>query len=95
MSLYLETDLTSALKSSTKIPHASLEKNLLGHLRNISCNADYIKVLRLMYGYYHPLENKIEAVLGREESMDFKGSGHFGERIPQHLFVHGTSCYFR
>ena len=68
MSLYLETDLTSALKSSTKIPHASLEKNLLGHLRNISCNADYIKVLRLMYGYYHPLENKIEAVLGREES---------------------------
>lgn len=68
MSLNLETDLTSALKSFTKIPHASLEKNLLRHLRNISCNADYISILRLMYGYYHPLENKIEAVLGREES---------------------------
>ena len=67
MPLTSDVVLSSSLKSYTGSPHASLEKLLIGKLRKISSNNDYARILELMYGYYHPIESRIETLLGERE----------------------------
>ncbi|MGV3767627.1 MAG: biliverdin-producing heme oxygenase [Chitinophagaceae bacterium] len=67
MPLTSDAVLSSSLKSYTGSPHASLEKLLIGKLRKISSNNDYARILELMYGYYHPIESRIETQLGERK----------------------------
>ena len=48
------------LKSSTMHAHAGLEKKLVARIRKVQCVDDYIALLRLMYGYYKPLQEKLQ-----------------------------------
>jgi heme oxygenase (biliverdin-IX-beta and delta-forming) len=44
------------LKESTAKEHAALEKQLVTRIKNIFSIAEYIQLLWLMHGYYHPIE---------------------------------------
>lgn len=48
------------LKSCTMHVHAGLEKKLVSKIKNVKTVDDYIALLRLMYGYYKPLQEKIQ-----------------------------------
>lgn len=45
------------LKKSTREEHAELEKELVARIRKIQDLNDYANLLRLMYGYYKPLQD--------------------------------------
>lgn len=60
----------SVLKESTAHAHAALEKQLVARIRKISTTADYIQLLLLMYGYYHPLEQQLEPWLDKTHFSD-------------------------
>jgi heme oxygenase (biliverdin-IX-beta and delta-forming) len=51
------------LKDLTKENHEAAESMLLPRIRNIKKQEPYISLLKLFYGFYHPLEKKINAVL--------------------------------
>jgi heme oxygenase (biliverdin-IX-beta and delta-forming) len=48
------------LKSSTMHVHTGLEKKLVARIRKVQSVNDYVDLLRLMYGYYKPLQEKIQ-----------------------------------
>ncbi|MGX5688698.1 biliverdin-producing heme oxygenase [Arcticibacter tournemirensis] len=54
--------LSALLKDQTRQPHQSLEKLLIGRLKDIRSKADYGSVLRLFYGFIAPLERKISRI---------------------------------
>jgi heme oxygenase (biliverdin-IX-beta and delta-forming) len=48
------------LKEVTLRAHTRLEKKLVTTIRNINKVDDYVRLLRLMYGYYKPLQDMLE-----------------------------------
>lgn len=47
------------LKAGTKQVHMGLEKKLVAQIKKIITIDDYVQLLKLMYGYYKPLQEKI------------------------------------
>jgi heme oxygenase (biliverdin-IX-beta and delta-forming) len=60
------------IKHQTKEAHLETERSLIPLLKSIRSKDDYGKVLQLFYGYYAPLEEKIESVITEEELPDLK-----------------------
>ena len=48
------------LKSCTMHAHAGLEKKLVARIKRVKSVNDYIDLLKVMYGYYKPLQEKIQ-----------------------------------
>src|SRR5687768_8429434 len=57
----LNAQLTAAqqLKDQTKANHEAAEAILIPRISSIKQREDYISLLKLFYGYHHPLEKKI------------------------------------
>ena len=53
------------IKERSGSSHQALEKVIISHIRSIHCIEDYQDLLRLFYGYYKPLEEKIREQLSR------------------------------
>lgn len=51
--------LTEVLKEHTKTAHAALEGKIIPAIKNLSDKAGYLQLLRLFYGYYAALEQRI------------------------------------
>jgi len=51
--------LPEKLKSGTQTEHAQLEKQLVGKMKAIRGTVDYISLLKLFYGFFHPLEKEM------------------------------------
>ncbi|WP_207424110.1 biliverdin-producing heme oxygenase [Desertivirga brevis] len=51
--------LSLVLKDKTIESHQQLEKLLIGKLKSLSVEGDYVEILRKFYGYIKPLEEKI------------------------------------
>jgi heme oxygenase len=51
------------LKKGTTHAHTTVEKKLVNQIRKISTVEDYIQLLKLMCGYYMPLQEKITPFL--------------------------------
>lgn len=64
------------LKRSTLTEHAELEKKLVSRIKKIATVKDYADLLKLMYGYYKPLQDRI-GLYPREKS----GGDDFSLRI--------------
>ncbi len=52
--------LADELKEQTRVVHADLEKKLLSHIQVVNDSDRYVSLLRLMYGYYAGLEEKLD-----------------------------------
>ncbi len=57
--------LSDQLKQETQHPHQTLEKRLITKIKAIRDTADYVDLLRLFYGYYQLLENRIDLALDK------------------------------
>lgn len=89
-----ETATTAALvKQATASAHASTEKALIKHIKNISNAQDYASLLYCMYGYFAPMEARIEALSitpvpdaakRRKASRILKDLAALGCPAPQH-----------
>jgi heme oxygenase (biliverdin-IX-beta and delta-forming) len=53
------------LKKGTASVHAELEKKLIPHIRQVKDRESYTRLLKLMYGFYHPLQQKLQPFLDR------------------------------
>jgi heme oxygenase (biliverdin-IX-beta and delta-forming) len=62
--------LSEELKESTRAVHAALEKKLIGHIRLVEKPADYARLLSLLYGYYHSLEENLHQHLSIKNISD-------------------------
>lgn len=51
--------ISDVLKDRTRQSHQSLEKTLVGLLKNIQTKDDYLYILRLFYSFIYPLEREI------------------------------------
>lgn len=60
--------LTEVLKSETKTAHTDLEGRMIPSIKSIQTHEDYRRLLEMMYGFYQPLEEKIDAYIN-DESM--------------------------
>lgn len=52
------------LKEGTQRVHNNLEKKLVSIIRKVNTPDDYIGLLKLMYGYYEPLQQRIFQFVG-------------------------------
>ena len=50
---------SDVLKKRTLSVHMGLEKKLVARIRNIRTITDYTDLLKLMYGYYKPLQDRV------------------------------------
>lgn len=63
--------ITDALKEATKTSHADLEKMMIGRIRSTRTRSDYVRLLELFYGFFKPVEEKIEAHIDRGYITDY------------------------
>ncbi|WP_205513576.1 biliverdin-producing heme oxygenase [Longitalea arenae] len=68
------TDLSfpEYIKLHTKAEHAALEKLLIGIIKNIRHQHQYIQLLKMFHGYYHALEPVMEQYLKKEHIPDIE-----------------------
>jgi heme oxygenase len=52
--------LNEQLKESTQPSHQELEKKMVSLIKKINNRQDYVKFLKLMYGYYSALEKRVQ-----------------------------------
>jgi len=52
--------INEQLKESTQPSHQALEKKMVSMIKNIRTREDYVKFLKLMYGYYAALEKRVQ-----------------------------------
>jgi heme oxygenase len=55
--------LTEVLKSETKTAHTNLEGRMIPSIKAIQTHEDYRRLLEMMYGFYQPLEDRIDAYI--------------------------------
>ena len=60
------------LKDYTKAEHAGLEKKLIGMIKRIRTRDQYIALLRMFYGFYQPLEGKMDQYLTKDKIPDIE-----------------------
>ena len=78
------------LKSCTLQAHAGLEKKLVSRIKKVHSVEDYISLLRLMYGYYKPLQERIQPAVSENIPVryadniitDLQDLGSFDNHIP-------------
>ena len=78
------------LKSCTMNVHAGLEKKLVTKIKKVKSVDDYVGLLQLMYGYYKPIQEKIQHALTSDINVryaehllnDIRDLGHAGNHIP-------------
>ena len=56
--------IAELVKQSTATAHASTEKALIQHIKNMRTAQEYASLLYCMYGYFAPMETRIEALSG-------------------------------
>lgn len=71
---------SDVLKEGTQHAHTGLEKKLVAQIKQISNVNDYIQLLRLMYGYYKPLQDKLEPFVAENNITN-----HFTVRNVEHI----------
>jgi heme oxygenase len=59
--------LNEQLKESTQPSHLALEKKMVSMIKRIRTRQDYVKFLKLMYGYYSALEGRVQDYLADVE----------------------------
>lgn len=65
-----ETPLAGLVKNATQTVHEEVEGLLLPALTSIRTTEDYALILKMFYGYFHPLEKQIEKQLQAGELPD-------------------------
>ncbi|HZY82385.1 MAG TPA: biliverdin-producing heme oxygenase [Cyclobacteriaceae bacterium] len=59
--------LNEQLRESTQPSHQALEKKMVSVIRKIRTRQDYVKFLKLMYGYYSALEKRVQEYVSELE----------------------------
>lgn len=59
--------LNDQLRESTQPSHQALEKKMVSLIRKIRTRQDYVKFLKLMYGYYSALERRVQEYVSEME----------------------------
>lgn len=59
--------LNEQLRDSTQPSHQALEKKMVSVIRKIRTTQDYVRFLKLMYGYYSALEKRVQEYLSELE----------------------------
>ena len=62
--------LTEQLKSSTLAEHQETEKLLVERIKSIQSKEDYIRILKIFYGYFAPVEQQIRRFVTNEHLAD-------------------------
>ena len=70
MSLTIQTSVASLLKKYTYEAHAITEKTLIPKLTSIKNYDEYASVLKMFYGFFHPLEKTIRQYISKEILSD-------------------------
>lgn len=60
----------AVLKHSTKEAHVQTERVLIPYLKNISRNEDYIRILKIFYGFYRPVQHSIDCFINESNLPD-------------------------
>jgi len=60
------------LKERTALTHQALEQRMMALIHQIRSGEDYASFLRLMYGYYATVEDRIADFVGNRPPRDFK-----------------------
>src|SRR3712207_1997194 len=63
--------LAERLKRETQRPHQELEKMMIPQIKSTKTTAAYMTLLKLFYGYYKPLEDRIEKYIGATGLPDY------------------------
>ena len=63
--------ITERLKQATRTSHAELEKLVIERIRHTNTAAGYLRLLEIFYGFYKPVEEKIEAFIDHSHFTDF------------------------
>lgn len=58
--------LSEELKEYTKKSHVALEGRMVPSIKAIATQSDYQRLLEMMYGFYAPLEQKIDAFVNED-----------------------------
>lgn len=58
------------LKEGTFHAHTNLERKLVSRIKQISSVNDYVQLLRLMFGYYKPLQDKLNAFVSENNIVN-------------------------
>lgn len=64
------------LKFETREVHSDAEKLLLNKLSMIKCTNDYLKLLKLFYGFFAPLETQVRKHINEEALADILKRGN-------------------
>lgn len=59
--------LNEQLRESTEPSHKALEKKMVSVIRKIQTKQDYVRFLKLMYGYYSALERRVQEYVSDTE----------------------------
>src|SRR5690349_17763489 len=59
------------LREGTLHAHTGLEKKLVAQIKNINHVSDYVQLLKLMYGYYKLLQQKLASFLPDNHHQHF------------------------
>lgn len=65
--------ITDRLKNETKEAHQALEHFLIPRIKGAGTMADYISLLKVFYGYFHPVEHIIDTQGVAEILTDYNG----------------------
>jgi heme oxygenase (biliverdin-IX-beta and delta-forming) len=63
--------ITEHLKHVTRHAHADLEKLVIEKIRQVHSPAGYLQLLDIFYGFYKPVEEKIDAFIDHSHLPDF------------------------
>lgn len=62
---------TDKLKEETLTQHQQVEKTLVGKMKAIRSAGDYIDLLKIFYGYFGGLEQKIKSYINQSQLEDY------------------------
>lgn len=62
--------LSERLKEETHSAHISVEKLVIPRIKNLNSNQSYLKLLKLFYGYFKPVEERIDAFISDDVVPD-------------------------
>jgi heme oxygenase len=76
--------INEQLKDSTHPSHQALEKKMVSMIKKIQTRQDYVKFLKLMYGYYSALEKRVQ---------DYVSEPEIGKRRKAQRLLEDISCF--
>lgn len=66
----MENSLAARLKEETKVAHQELEKLVVGNLKAIRSDKDYVQLLRKFYSFFFAIEGVAESIIIESEIID-------------------------